>query len=84
MLQLGLSPHFHQLDIDDAASISKFADYIKKTYGGLDALVNNAAIAYKVSVNIVMYICTLLIPFVEIYCMLLQQTMYHCNVNEGC
>ncbi|XP_045131876.1 carbonyl reductase [NADPH] 3-like [Portunus trituberculatus] len=45
--KLGLSPHFHQLDIDNQDSINKFSEYIKNTYGGLDVLVNNAAIAYK-------------------------------------
>uniref|UniRef100_A0A023FKP1 carbonyl reductase (NADPH) n=1 Tax=Amblyomma cajennense TaxID=34607 RepID=A0A023FKP1_AMBCJ len=42
-----LRPKFHQLDIDDLESIRKFRDFIKSTYGGLDVLVNNAAIAYK-------------------------------------
>ncbi|XP_053649583.2 carbonyl reductase [NADPH] 1-like isoform X1 [Cherax quadricarinatus] len=45
--KLGPSARFHQLDIDNAESIATFADYIKKTYGGFDVLVNNAAIAYK-------------------------------------
>lgn len=45
--ELGLSARFHQLDVDNQASIAKFADYIKNTYGGFDVLVNNAAIAYK-------------------------------------
>ena len=44
----GLSPSFHQLDIDDIDSIKAFADYIKEKHGGLDVLVNNAAIAYNV------------------------------------
>ncbi|CAH1404201.1 unnamed protein product [Nezara viridula] len=44
---LGLKPEFHQLDIDDAQSITDFANFIKKTHGGIDVLVNNAAIAYK-------------------------------------
>ena len=52
MFQLGLSPHFHQLDIDSQDSIDKFAAYIKNTYGGLDVLVNNAAIAYKVRLRL--------------------------------
>ena len=43
----GLSPKFHQLDITDQASIGRFGDFIKNTYGGLDVLVNNAGIAYK-------------------------------------
>jgi len=45
--KLGLSACFHQLDIDNAASIKQFTEYIKNKYGGLDVLVNNAAIAYK-------------------------------------
>ncbi|XP_047004628.1 carbonyl reductase [NADPH] 1-like [Schistocerca americana] len=43
----GLNPKFHQLDIDNLESIQRFRDYIKEKYGGLDVLVNNAAIAYK-------------------------------------
>jgi carbonyl reductase 1 len=43
-----LQPKFHQLDISDDESITTFRDYIKNTYGGLDILVNNAAIAFKV------------------------------------
>ncbi len=46
--QEGLHPKFHQLDITDTDSIRKLADYLKDNYGGLDVLVNNAAIAYKV------------------------------------
>ncbi|XP_069191082.1 carbonyl reductase [NADPH] 1 isoform X2 [Procambarus clarkii] len=45
--KLGLSARFHQLDIDASESIAAFADYVKKTYGGLDVLVNNAGMAYK-------------------------------------
>lgn len=44
----GLKPKFHQLDINDDSSVAKFHDYLKDTYGGLDVLVNNAAIAFKV------------------------------------
>ena len=44
----GLKPHFHQLEIDNNDSVVTFAKYIKDTYGGLDVLVNNAAIAFKV------------------------------------
>lgn len=43
----GLSPKYHQLDVTDPKSIETFRDYIKKTYGGIDILVNNAAIAFK-------------------------------------
>jgi len=46
--KLGLTPEFHQLDIDDDNSISTFAKFIKDNYGGIDVLVNNAAIAFKV------------------------------------
>jgi len=46
MKKLGLNPKFHQLDIDDEESVLKLRDYLKANYGGLDVLVNNAAIAY--------------------------------------
>lgn len=45
----GLNPSFHQLDINDTKSIETFRDYIKETHGGIDILVNNAAIAFKQS-----------------------------------
>lgn len=45
----GRNPLFHQLDIMDKNSIAKFADFIKEK-GGVDLLVNNAAI-YNVSNN---------------------------------
>ena len=41
-------PKFHQLDIGDVESIDKFRDYVKEKYDGLDVLVNNAGMAYKV------------------------------------
>ena len=43
----GLSPRFHQLDIDDLQSIRALRDFLLKEYGGLDVLVNNAGIAFK-------------------------------------
>ncbi|XP_005345234.1 carbonyl reductase [NADPH] 1-like [Microtus ochrogaster] len=43
----GLSPRFHQLDIDDLQSIRALRDFLLKEYGGLDILVNNAGIAFK-------------------------------------
>uniref|UniRef100_A0A0A9WVM0 carbonyl reductase (NADPH) n=1 Tax=Lygus hesperus TaxID=30085 RepID=A0A0A9WVM0_LYGHE len=43
----GLSPAFHQLDILDQKSIEELASFIEKTHGGIDILVNNAAIAFK-------------------------------------
>ena len=39
---------FHQLDITNVESIRRLADYIRRTHGGLDILVNNAAMAFKV------------------------------------
>ena len=45
----GLHPKFHQLDITDKASIDRVKTFLQSTYGGIDVLVNNAAIAYKVS-----------------------------------
>ncbi|XP_007939445.1 carbonyl reductase [NADPH] 1-like [Orycteropus afer afer] len=43
----GLSPRFHQLDIDDLQSIRALRDFLLREYGGLDVLVNNAGIAFK-------------------------------------
>lgn len=43
----GLSPRFHQLDIDDPQSIRALRDFLLKEYGGLDVLVNNAGIYFK-------------------------------------
>ncbi|XP_062030856.1 carbonyl reductase [NADPH] 3-like [Lepus europaeus] len=40
----GLSPRFHQLDITDLQSIRALRDFLRREYGGLDVLVNNAAI----------------------------------------
>ncbi|XP_054434145.1 carbonyl reductase [NADPH] 1 [Pteronotus mesoamericanus] len=45
----GLSPRFHQLDINDLQSIRVLRDFLRKEYGGLDVLVNNAGIAFKVN-----------------------------------
>uniref|UniRef100_A0A2K6PER2 Carbonyl reductase 1 n=1 Tax=Rhinopithecus roxellana TaxID=61622 RepID=A0A2K6PER2_RHIRO len=45
----GLSPRFHQLDIDDLQSIHTLREFLLKEYGGLDVLVNNAGIAFKVA-----------------------------------
>ncbi|XP_029171003.1 carbonyl reductase [NADPH] 1-like isoform X2 [Nylanderia fulva] len=42
-----LKPKFHQLDVNDDDSVMKFRDYLKNTYGGVDILINNAAIAFK-------------------------------------
>jgi carbonyl reductase 1 len=40
---------FYQLDITNVESIRRFADHIKKEHGGLDILINNAAIAFQVT-----------------------------------
>ena len=44
----GLKPKFHQLDITSDESIEALRQYITEKYGGLDLLVNNAGIVYKV------------------------------------
>ncbi|XP_061175701.1 uncharacterized protein LOC133184631 [Saccostrea echinata] len=43
----GLRPRYHELDITQAASIRMFEDFIKSEYGGIDVLINNAAVTYK-------------------------------------
>lgn len=35
------------IDIDDHASVQAAAEQVKKEYGGLDVLVNNAGMAFK-------------------------------------
>uniref|UniRef100_UPI00109FBCDD carbonyl reductase [NADPH] 1-like isoform X2 n=1 Tax=Podarcis muralis TaxID=64176 RepID=UPI00109FBCDD len=44
----GLKPQFHQLDINDLQSIRTLRDFLKEKYGGLNVLINNAGIAFKV------------------------------------
>jgi len=43
----GLNPKFHQLDVDNVASIRTLRDHLKNTYGGLDVLVHNAGMAFS-------------------------------------
>ncbi|XP_048201846.1 carbonyl reductase [NADPH] 3 [Perognathus longimembris pacificus] len=43
----GLSPRFHPLDIDDVRSIRALRDFLRREYGGLNVLVNNAGIAFE-------------------------------------
>ncbi|KAK2824631.1 hypothetical protein Q5P01_021806 [Channa striata] len=45
----GLKPMFHQLDINDLNSITAAAAFFKEKYGGVDVLINNAGIAFKVA-----------------------------------
>ena len=44
----GLTSIFHSLDILSEESIEKIKNFLIDQYGGLDLLVNNAGIAYKV------------------------------------
>lgn len=53
----GLNPLFHQLDITDKESITKFRNYITEKYGGIDLLINNAAIAFKVFIAFLINYC---------------------------
>lgn len=46
--KLGLHPKFYQLDILNIEQINKFASFLKENYGGVDILVNNAAVNYGV------------------------------------
>lgn len=49
--ELGLKANYHQLDIESAESIERLAAYLKQTYGGLDVLINNAAVAIVVGLT---------------------------------
>ncbi|KAI5651567.1 short chain dehydrogenase domain-containing protein [Phthorimaea operculella] len=41
----GFKPEFHQLEVTDKNSVKKFADHLKQKHGGIDILINNAAVA---------------------------------------
>ena len=43
----GLNPKFHQLDIDYPESIEAIKQHLLDNYGGVDVLVNNAAVAFR-------------------------------------
>ncbi|XP_078513022.1 carbonyl reductase [NADPH] 1-like isoform X5 [Lissotriton helveticus] len=43
----GLTSHFHQLDITNLQSITRLRDFLKKEYGGIDILINNAGIVFR-------------------------------------
>ncbi|XP_072937120.1 carbonyl reductase [NADPH] 1-like [Epargyreus clarus] len=47
--KLGLHPEYHQLDVADRKSVEAFRDHIKEKHGGLDILINNAAVANTVT-----------------------------------
>ena len=43
----GLKPKYHQLDITSSESIDRLKQHLVQQYGGLDVLVNNAAVSYR-------------------------------------
>jgi len=45
--KLGYKPLFHQLEVTNESDIEKLRDILVEKYGGLDLLINNAAIAFK-------------------------------------
>ena len=45
----GLHPKYHQLDITSVESVEALKKFILEKYNGIDVLVNNAGIAYKVA-----------------------------------
>ncbi|XP_026754394.1 carbonyl reductase [NADPH] 1-like [Galleria mellonella] len=44
----GLQATYHQLDVADKNSVIKFSEYLRQTHGGIDILINNAAVANSV------------------------------------
>ncbi|XP_070990750.1 carbonyl reductase [NADPH] 1-like [Oncorhynchus clarkii lewisi] len=43
----GFEVAFHHLDICDQGSAKQLSNFLQKTYGGLDVLINNAGMAFK-------------------------------------
>lgn len=54
--QSGFSVNFHQLDINCEGSRKTLKEYMVNKYGGLDILINNAGIAYKVKLILACFI----------------------------
>ncbi|XP_023942996.2 carbonyl reductase [NADPH] 3-like [Bicyclus anynana] len=48
----GYKPFFHQLDVTDELSVKKFAEHLKQEHGGLDILINNAAVGVASYVDV--------------------------------
>lgn len=48
---LELYPEYHQLDVSDKHSIEIFKNHLKETHGGIDILVNNAAIVEAAAIT---------------------------------
>lgn len=46
----GFEVSYHHLDICDQGSAKQLSNFLQKTYGGLDVLINNAGMAFKSSV----------------------------------
>ncbi|XP_043557189.1 carbonyl reductase [NADPH] 1 [Chiloscyllium plagiosum] len=44
-----LKPLYHQLDLTDRESIGKLRTFMTQRYGGVDVLINNAGIAFKMA-----------------------------------
>lgn len=44
--KLGYKTQFHQLDISDKDSVTKFSEYVKNKHQGIDILINNAGILF--------------------------------------
>ncbi|KAK3101374.1 hypothetical protein FSP39_003079 [Pinctada imbricata] len=44
--QYGLNPCFHELDITQPGSIRMFEEHLVSKYGGVDIIINNAAVTY--------------------------------------
>ncbi|KAL5675631.1 hypothetical protein ACJX0J_011762, partial [Zea mays] len=47
LLARGLAVVFRRLDVSDPASVAEFAAWIRDALGGLDILVNNAAVSFN-------------------------------------
>ncbi|KAJ2949636.1 hypothetical protein O0L34_g15561 [Tuta absoluta] len=88
----GFKPEFHQLEVTDKNNVKTFADYLKQKHGGIDILINNAAVApesfmkttYEDSVRILNTNYTSLLIIQEHLFPLLKDNARVINISSDC
>lgn len=89
--KVGLCPEFHQLDVADRNSIIKFKDYLVSKHGGIDIIINNAAVvdsfesgSYEESVNVININYRSVLTMEEIIYPLVRDSGRILNISSDC